>query len=243
MIKKWLPLSLSALILCGSITSFAAETKIYQGLGHSTNFRVGPGKDSEGQEVYSFNYVDAAVIFDADGKIVNAIVDALEISTPNYDGESMPHFSGWPGTEGHNLTDHQTKKVIGKTENTPTNIAHEVNNWKTKRERGASYGMNPRNEWNKQMDFFQEKFKGKTVDELEIIFTKLYSDVNGRPLKKTSTNEKDKEKYAKLTETEKAEVADITAGATMSLRDSHGDILGALKNAYQNRVEVTFPTK
>lgn len=243
MIKKWLPLPLSALILCGSITSFAAETKIYQGLGHSTNFRVGPGKDSEGQQVYSFNYVDAAVIFDADGKIVNAIVDALEISTPNYDGESMPHFSGWPGTEGHNLTDHQTKKVIGKTENTPTNIAHEVNNWKTKRERGASYGMNPRNEWNKQMDFFQEKFKGKTVDELEIIFTKLYSDVNGRPLKKTSTNEKDKEKYAKLTETEKAEVADITAGATMSLRDSHGDILGALKNAYQNRVEVTFPTK
>ena len=243
MIKKWLPLSLSTLILCGSITSFAAETKIYQGLGHSTNFRVGPGKDSEGQEVYSFNYVDAAVIFDADGKIVNAIVDALEISTPNYDGESMPHFSGWPGTEGHNLTDHQTKKVIGKTENTPTNIAHEVNSWKTKRERGASYGMNPRNEWNKQMDFFQEKFKGKTVDELEIIFTKLYSDVNGRPLKKTSTNEKDKEKYAKLTETEKAEVADITAGATMSLRDSHGDILGALKNAYQNRVEVTFPTK
>lgn len=194
MIKKWLPLPLSALILCGSITSFAAETKIYQGLGHSTNFRVGPGKDSEGQQVYSFNYVDAAVIFDADGKIVNAIVDALEISTPNYDGESMPHFSGWPGTEGHNLTDHQTKKVIGKTENTPTNIAHEVNNWKTKRERGASYGMNPRNEWNKQMDFFQEKFKGKTVDELEIIFTKLYSDVNGRPLKKTSTNEKDKEK-------------------------------------------------
>lgn len=243
MIKKWLPLSLSALILCGSITSFAAETKIYQGLGHSTNFRVGPGKDSEGQEVYSFNYVNAAVIFDADGKIVNAIVDALEISTPNYDGESMPHFSGWPGTEGHNLTDHQTKKVIGKTENTPTNIAHEVNNWKTKRERGASYGMNPRNEWNKQMDFFQEKFKGKTVNELEIIFTKLYSDVNGRPLKKTSTNEKDKEKYAKLTETEKAEVADITAGATMSLRDSHGDILGALKDAYQNRVEVTFPTK
>lgn len=243
MIKKWLPLSLSALILCGSITSFAAETKIYQGLGHSTNFRVGPGKDSEGQEVYSFNYVDAAVIFDADGKIVNAIVDALEISTPSYDGESMPHFSGWPGTEGHNLTDHQTKKVIGKTENTPTNIAHEVNNWKTKRERGASYGMNPRNEWNKQMDFFQEKFKGKTVDELEIIFTKLYSDVNGRPLKKTSTNEKDKEKYAKLTEPEKAEVADITAGATMSLRDSHGDILGALKNAYQNRVEVAFPTK
>lgn len=29
----------------------------------------------------------------------------------------------------------------------------------------------------------------------------------------------------------------------MSLRNSHGDILGALKNAYENRVEVTIPTK
>ena len=29
----------------------------------------------------------------------------------------------------------------------------------------------------------------------------------------------------------------------MSLRDSHGDILGALKNAYENRVEVAIPTK
>ena len=103
--------------------------------------------------------------------------------------------------------------------------------------------MNPKNEWDEQMDFFQEKFKGKTVEELEIIFTKLYSDVNGRPLKENSRNDKDKEKYSKLTEAEKKEVADITAGATMSLRDSHGDILGALKNAYENRVEVAIPTK
>lgn len=243
MIKKWLPLSLTAFLICGSITTLATETKLYQGLGHSANFRVGPGKDSDGQQVYSFNYVDAAVLFDADGKIINAVVDALEVSSPNYDGESMPHFSGWPGTEGYNLTDHKTKKVTGKTENTLTNITNEVDNWKTKRERGISYGMNPKNEWDEQMDFFQEKFKGKTVDELENIFTKLYSDVNGRPLKENSRNDKDKEKYNKLTETEKKEVADITAGATMSLRDSHGDILGALKNAYENRVEITIPTK
>ena len=27
------------------------------------------------------------------------------------------------------------------------------------------------------------------------------------------------------------------AGATMSLKDSHGDILGAIKDAYNNRVQ------
>ena len=27
----------------------------------------------------------------------------------------------------------------------------------------------------------------------------------------------------------------------MSIRDAHGDILGAIKNAYDNRVEVTLP--
>lgn len=243
MIKKWIPLSFTAILICSSITSFAAETKIYQGLGHSKNFRIGPGKDSEGHQVYSFNYVDASVIFDTDGKIINVVVDALEVSSPNYDGESMPHFSGWPGTDGYNLTDHKTKNVIGKTENSVENISNEVNNWRTKRERGASYGMNPRNEWDKQMDYFQEKFKGKTVNELEDNFTKMYSDVNGRPLKERSANEKDKEKYAKLTDAQKKEVADITAGATMSLRDSHGDILEAIKKAYENRVEVTIQSK
>lgn len=45
-------------------------------------------------------------------------------------------------------------------------------------------------------------------------------------------------KVNKLTEEQKAEVVDIKAGATMSLSDAHGDILGALKNAYENRVEM-----
>ncbi|MDX8336014.1 MULTISPECIES: FMN-binding protein [Cetobacterium] len=243
MFKKLLPISLASIFICSSISALASETKVYQGLGQTSNFRVGPGKDSEGKQVYSFNYVEAAAIFDDQGKIINVIVDALEVSSPNYDGESMPHFSGWPETEGVNLTDHTTKKVVGKTENTVENVTKEVDNWKTKRERGTTYGMNPKNEWDEQMDYFQEKFKGKTVDELELIFTKLYSDVNGRPLKEKSRNEKDTEKYSKLTEAEKKEVADITAGATMSLRDAHGDILGAIKDAYENRVEVIIPNK
>lgn len=242
MLKKILPISLLSMVILSS-SALANEMKVYQGLGKATNFRVGPGKDSEGTPVYSFNYVDAAVLFDSEGKIINAVVDTLEVSTPNYDGESMPHFSGWPGAEGYNVSDHKTQKVSGKSENTPENLTKEVKEWKTKRERGANYGMNPKNEWDEQMDFFQEKFKGKTVDELELIFTKMYSDVNGRPLKENGKNEKDKEKYNKLTEAEKKEVADITAGATMSIRDSHGDILGAIKNAYENRVEIIMPTK
>ena len=112
-----------------------------------------------------------------------------------------------------------------------------MKNWKTKRERGAEYGMNPRNEWNKQMDFFENYFKGKTVAEIEEWFAKYTSDVNGRPLKAKSKHEQDKIKYEKLSEKEKAELVDVVAGATMSLKDSHGDILEAIKDAYNNRVE------
>lgn len=221
--------------------NLSAETKVYQGLGKSANFRVGPGKDSKGVDVYSLNYVTASGLFDENGRIINIVVDALEVSTPNYDGASMPHFSGWPGTPGYNVTDHESGKVTGTSENTVENITAEVNGWKTKRERGKDYGMNPRNEWDKQMNFYQEFFKGKTVDEIEAWFSKSTSDINGRPLKEKSKNEKDKEKFNKLSDTEKKELVDVVAGATMSIKDSHGDILGAIKNAYENRVEVALP--
>ncbi len=60
------------------------------------------------------------------GRIINIVVDALELSTPNYDGSSMPHFSGWPGTTGYNVTDHESGKVTGVSENTVENITAEV---------------------------------------------------------------------------------------------------------------------
>jgi hypothetical protein len=243
MLKKFFPVLIAAGIFAAANTSYGADVKVYQGLGNTTNFRVGPGKDDKGVQVYSFNFIEASVIFDENGKIIDALVDGLEISTPNYDGPSMPHLSGWPGTEGYNVTDHETGKVTGVSRNTVEEIEKEVNGWKTKRQRGIDYGMNPKNEWNKQMDHFQKIFKGKTIEELEDKFKKLYSDINGRPLKANSKNEKDIEKYNKLTADEKQEVADIVAGATMSLRDAHGDILGAIKNAYENRVEVIIPVK
>ena len=51
-----------------SANSLFASTKLYQGLGKSSNFRVGPGKDSKGVNVYSLNYVTASGVFYEGGK-------------------------------------------------------------------------------------------------------------------------------------------------------------------------------
>jgi 2-hydroxy-3-keto-5-methylthiopentenyl-1-phosphate phosphatase len=154
----------------------------------------------------------------------------------------MPHFSGWPGTPGYNVTDHKTEEVSGVSNNTNETIAAEVNGWKTKRERGDAYGMNYNNDWHKQADFYQSFFKGKTIADIEAWFAKNTSDVNGRPLKADSTNDKDKEKYGKLTDQEKKDLADVTAKATMSLKDAHGDFISAIKKAFANKVEVVMTT-
>jgi LysM repeat protein len=218
----------------------ASTVKVYQGLGHAVAFRNGPGADSEEVPVYSFNVAMAQATFDADGRILNVYIDGYEVSTPNYDGASMPHFSGWPGKEGYNVSDHDTGKVSGVSVNTKESAAAEVNAWKTKRERGDSYHMNPANEWYKQMDFYQKFFIGKTVAELEAWFAKNTTSA-GRPLKASSTKQEDIDKLAKLTDEEKAALVDVVSGATMSIRDAHGDFLGAVANAYKNRVEVIIP--
>ncbi len=230
-----------ALSGCSSPTAQTSDSKeIYQGLGKAVNFRVGPGEDSEKVPVYCFNIVLADASFDNEGRIINSYFDIYEVSTPNYDGASMPHFTGWPGTDGYNLTDHTTGKVTGIAKNDEASAAEEVNNWKSKRERGDAYGMNPKNEWYKQMDAYQEFFKGKTVDEIEAWVKKYTSDRNARPLKPDSTNEEDAAKYNALTEDEKKEVADVVSSATMSLNDSHGYIVKALRNAYESKVKLTI---
>ena len=44
----------------------------------------------------------------------------------------------------------------------------------------------------------------------------------------------DKRIAAALSDEEKARLADVTSSATMSLRDSHGDILTAIRRAWEN---------
>lgn len=237
MLKKYFYLSLFSLLFVGNVTNILASTKLYHGIGQSSNLRVGPGKDAKMVNVYSLNYVMASTIFDGNGRIINVIIDILELSTPNYDGASMPHFSGWPETTGYNITDHQTKEVTGISENTIENIMNEVAQWRTKRDRGIEYAMNPKNEWDKQMNFYQSFFRGKTIAEIEEWFKKSTSDKNGRPLQEKSITETDKEKYNNLTDEDKKILIDVVAGASMSLKDGHGDILGAIKKSYENRVE------
>ena len=56
-----------------------------------------------------------------------------------------------------------------------------------------------------------------------------------------TTNELDKAKVDKLTADEKKAITDVRSGATMSVNDAHGNIIAAIKNAYENRYEVVIP--
>jgi hypothetical protein len=239
-----------ALAIVGDASSLAAPAataKAYQGFATIPGFRVGPGKDATGTQVYSYTVLMANAMFDGNGRVVDVYFDALEVSTPNYDGASMPHFSGWPGTAGYNVSEHKEEnaQVTGKSTNTDQTIAAEVNGWKTKRERGDNYGMNPANDWYKQVNYYQNLFKGKTIPEIEQWVAKYTSDTTKRPLKVPTdkTKPEDKAKYEKLSAADKAVLADVVSGATMSVSDSHGDFVGALKKAYENRREISIPVQ
>lgn len=209
------------------------------GFGVSFMPRIGPGKDNEDVPVYSLNKVFATTLFDADGKIVAIHVDQLEIATPNYDGDGMPHFSGFPGQGGYNYDEDHDEVVDGKTEDTEENFFSEIESWMTKRARGKDYKMGI-STWTEQMDGFEAAFIGMTVDEVEEWFDKYTSDRNGRPLKDGSEDAEDKAKYDALSDDEKAMLADVTASATMSLNDSHGDIIKAIRASYENRETINL---
>jgi hypothetical protein len=225
-------------LIAFSLSFAAAQGGLELGLGKSTVFRVGPGKDSKGVQVYSFTYVYGSALFDAEGKIVGCEFDELEVSTPNYDGASMPHFAGWPGTPGYNVTDHATEKVSGVSPNTVESTTSDVLAWKSKRERGDSYGMNEKNDWWKQMDFYQAIFIGKTVDEVDAWFAKYGNDVNGRPLDPNSKDAKEKAKFNALSKADQQVAVDARSGATMSIADAHGNVLVALRDAWQKRKPI-----
>lgn len=238
-----------ALAVVADASSLVAPVtaKAYQGFAQTPAFRVGPGKDATDTQVYSFTVLMTNAMFDKDGRVVNVFFDALEIATPNYDGASMPHFSGWPATPGYNVSEHKEEnaQVTGKSTNTDATIAAEVNGWKSKRERGDAYGMNPANDWYKQTNFYQNIFKGKTIAEIEQWVAKYTSDLNKRPLRvpTATTKPEDKAKYEKLTAAEKLVAADVVSGATMSVSDGHGDFIGAIKKAYANRIEIEIPVQ
>lgn len=188
------------------------ETKT--GLGIACTGRIGPGKDSEGQQVYSFNVVFAQGAFDADGRIQSLNIDQLEVLTPNGGGEAT--FSGFPG----------------QGDATEESFQQQVPQWVTKGQQGDSYKLTS-GSWRQQVDAYQRLFTGKTVDEIEAWFQRFCSDETGRPLQKETESEADLAKYNALSDEEKNELADVISNATISLRDEHGDLLTAIRRAWE----------
>ncbi len=117
------------------------------GVGMASTGRVGPGKDSDGNQVYSFNVVFAAGEFEENGAIRTMQVDQLEIVTPNLGGGSA--FSGFPGS-------------VGEEES----FMNEVSAWQTKGMMGDNYRLTS-GSWRDQMDEYQRLMVGKTVDEVK----------------------------------------------------------------------------
>ena len=208
---------------------------ISHGMGFYSSGRLGPGKDDQDVGVYSINEVVAYVLFDNDGRILDLEVDQLEVATPNYDGESMPKLTGFPG-QSYNADENHDEKVDTVLEQTDDTYLAEVGSWKTKRERGSTYKLNS-GVWEDEMDIFEDTFKGMTVEEVEQWYAKYCSELNGRPLHGTSDKEEDIKKYEALSDAEKAGL-DAISGATMSLNDAHGNIVGAIARAYENRKPV-----
>ncbi len=117
------------------------------GVGMASIGRVGPGKDADGNQVYSFNVVFAAGEFEESGAIRTMQVDQLEIVTPNLGGGSA--FSGFPGSVGEEDT-----------------FMKEVSAWQTKGMMGDNYRLTS-GSWRDQMDEYQRLMVGKTVDEVK----------------------------------------------------------------------------
>lgn len=209
------------------------EDRTLSGLGMTAMGRVGPGKDDAGNPVYSFNVVFVHGLFDEGGRILRLAIDQLEVATPNASSAGTPHFSGFPGQGGYVLWDDAQGKTEGKTPDTEDNFLAEVESWESKTARGEAYRL-PAGSWREQMDAYQRLFIGMTVEEAEAWFGQYCSDVTGRPLRPEEENEADAAKYGGLTEKDQTMLADVTSSATISLRDSHGDIIGAIRKAWED---------
>ncbi len=213
----------------------AVVSALTHGLGVVVTPRLGPGKDDQEVPVYSFNVVMAYVVADADKRIVDMEADILEIITPNHDGAEDNYLAGWPGAVYNNDQD-ADGKVEGTFEQTAENFSELLPAWKTKRQQGSAYKMNS-GTWEGEMDVYEAFFKGMNAEELQAFFAKHCSDRNGRPIFAGNTNEQDLAKWNALTAEEQAEV-DALTGATMSLSDAHGDLLGAIVKALDNQTPV-----
>lgn len=92
----------------------------------------------------------------------------------------------------------------------------QVSQWTTKRAKGDDYMLGS-GSWRRQMDAYEEMMTGKTIDEINEWFSANFSTETGKPVENT----------------------DAVTGATMSLRDEHGDILTAIQRAWEDAQQQT----
>ena len=118
--------------------------------------------------MYSFNVVFCSAAFEEDGRIAQVMFDQLEVATPNYDGSSMPHLSGFPGQGGYALWDDAQGKTNGTTEDTEENFHGGSLRLDHQAERGKRLQAEHRH-LEPGMDTFQQLFVGKTVDEVDAL--------------------------------------------------------------------------
>lgn len=87
----------------------------------------------------------------------------------------------------------------------------QVSQWTTKGAQGDAYMLGS-GSWQQQMDAYEQMMTGMTIDEINAWFSENFSTGTGKPVDNT----------------------DAVSGATMSLRDEHGDILTAIQRAWDD---------
>ncbi len=216
--------------LDGNNATQASELRFLKGVGMASTGRVGPGKDSEGNQVYSFNVVFASGEFDEDGTIRAIKVDQLEVVSPNLGAGSA--FSGFPeNAEGEEA------------------FLQEVASWQTKGAMGNNY-MLQSGSWREQMDAYERMMVGMTVQEVRDWYANrgnggASAQANGASSDQTSETESTSAADAgtALPMNDMGDVPpagsttgqnDATTSATMSLQSEYGDILLAIERAWEN---------
>ncbi len=188
--------------------------KLYAGLGMVDNFRVRTaGK-------HQFNVVATSAVFNEKGQIVAIDIDVTELA--------MEEFQ-WPADDA----------TVEEINALALKYDEEI---MTKGELKENYGMAARAttglEWYQQMENFEDFFIGMTPSGIRAWFIKN-TDAAGKPIKiGTELKPEDQAKVDKLTDAEKAVLADVITGATMSLHDGHGYFVESIEKAYKNRVLV-----
>ena len=191
--------------------SQAPALNLKHGVGMASTGRVGPGKDAEGGQVYSFNVVFAAGEFEEDGTIRRMQVDQLEVVTPNLGGGSA--FAGFPSSVGDE-----------------NRFLQEISAWQTKGAMGDDY-MLTSGSWRAQMDAYQSAMVGMTVEEVKARWGR---DKSASETESTTAADAGAAQPVNDMADVPAATPEAVSGATMSLTGEYGDILLAVERAWED---------